>query len=156
MPYTDASALALFLPTVQGQILLTATSYPSMDQAATTIALISAQLDGAALAAGYSTPVDQAASQAWLQMVQYTLEGAGARVLRTLLPHLSSGTNDFSNYASVLDAQYRTALSDIREGRVLLPDATRAGGTDRAFPRSNFTENPDLAPGPAIDIDWKP
>jgi hypothetical protein len=156
VPYTDASALALFLPAVQGQSLLTGSSYPTLDQAATYIALISAELDGAALAAGYSVPISASSPGAWLQMTQYTLEGAGGRCLRTLLPHLSSGTNDFSNYASVLDQQYRVALNAIREGKILLVDAPRDGGSERPLARSNFTEDASTAPNLGLEVDWRP
>lgn len=156
MPYTDASSLALFLPANQGLPILTGSSYPNMDQAASMIAAFSVEVDGAALAAGYSVPVDQSATYAWALLNRYTSLGAGAQALRTLLPHLSGGSNDTSNLASNMERQYRLALNDLRQGNILLSDAPRDGGTERSMPRSNFTEDPALAPGPDIDVDWIP
>jgi hypothetical protein len=156
VPYTDASALALFLPAVQGQSILTGSSYPTLDQAATYIALISAELDGAALAAGYSVPISPSSPERVASD-----DAVHARRRRRALPPYapaapSSGTNDFSNYASVLDQQYRVALNAIREGKILLVDAPRDGGSERPLARSNFTEDASTAPNLGLEVDWRP
>jgi hypothetical protein len=154
MSYTDASALAAFLPANQGLPILTASSFPNLNGAATIIAMVSAELDGAALAAGYSVPIPSTASAARLQMSQYTLEGAAARALRTLLPHLAP--NDQVNYASILDTQYRQALDHIRQGHTLLVDAPRDTGAERPLPRSNFTKDPTSSWDLPLTQDFRP
>jgi hypothetical protein len=154
MVYLVASELTAMLPRQVGTI--TGSSFPlTIDEVGTIIARVSAELDGAAGAAGYAIPVPTTATQAYAQMQEYTEQGAGWRVLRRIFP--GGGDSASHPLASDLRDAYNATLKALREGTLILIGAGAAAGEDaRELPRSFQTSNSGTAveayASPMVDL----
>lgn len=148
--YIDASALRL-----PNGITLAASSRPlTLTQVGSIIFQVSAELDGAAAAAGYAVPIAPPASGgptgAYAQMQQYAQAGAGWLVLRDVFPNVS-GTADRTSLASEYRDAYRSALKMIRDGTTpLVGAAVDTGSGGRQLPRGRGNASP------AISMCWTP
>lgn len=143
MVYLAATELTAMLPRQVGTI--TGSSFPlTIDEVATIIGRVSAELDGAAGAAGYAVPVPATAAQAYAQMQEYTEQGAGWRVLRRIFP--GGGDSASHPLANDLRDAYNATLKALREGTIILIGAgSDASETARELPRSFQTSNSGTA-----------
>lgn len=159
MAYISATDLTLILPA--GVSIGTNTAPYTLAEIAVAISEISAELDGAAAAAGYTVPIVPPASggptTAYQQMQLLAKKGVGALVLRAIFPGL--GAAGKSTLADSYEVSYRDAIKLIREGKMPLIGAGSSAGSDgRELPRSNYTSDTSATVGvtPTIDMDWMP
>lgn len=146
MGYLNATELN---PNLPGRLELTPTSTPDLTGAMSFINGISAELDSAAAHAGYVTPISSTASYAYGLMQNYTVYGAGWRVLSVMMPN-QGGPKDTVQLSSVYRDAYERALEGIRDGTISLIGAEETGGgtnQGRILPRSFSTSNPDATSG---------
>ena len=108
--YATADALSDLLP----MVTVNEATEPTTAQVEGYITLRSAELDAVLGGRGYSLPVTDSDALAYLKTV--CLYGVAAMVLRAKFP---TSENVEAAYAAL----YRDALADIRDGRVLIPDA---------------------------------
>jgi hypothetical protein len=106
---------------------------------------VSAELDGAAAAAGYAVPVTSPASGGptvgYGQMVGIAKKGVAARVLGNIFPNLP-GAGSKASLVDEYRKEYQAALDAIRGGKLPIVGAaadTSDGG--RLLPRSFSTSN---------------
>lgn len=137
MPYVSATDLVGLLP---GMPTITASSTPlTMGEVGSITARISAELDGAAAAAGYAVPVSTTATTAYLQMEDANVLGAGWRVLGRIYPNLG-GPSDKMKLATEYRDAYRDFLKALRAGTAILVGAGEETGTGaRELPRYTST-----------------
>lgn len=146
MGYLNATELN---PNLPGRLEVTASSTPDITSAQTIITGISAELDSAAAHAGYITPISSTASYAYDLMRNYTVYGAGWRVLSVMMPN-QGGPKDKVALSEQYHDAYENALEGIRNGTITLIGAPEiGGGTDqgRILPRSYSRSNPDATSG---------
>lgn len=132
-----------------GRLEVTASSTPAVPAAQAIINGISAELDSAAAAAGYSVPVSTIASYAYGLLQNYAGLGAAWRVLSVMMPN-QGGPKDVVALSSQYRDSYERALEQLRAGTLVLTGAARdddgsSGG--RILPRSYSTSNPGATSG---------
>lgn len=151
--YLAASELTGQLPA--GPSIGASTMPLRLDETATIIAEIAAELNGAAAKAGYAVPISSTATAAFAQMQLWTRYGAGAQVLSIFFPNLG-GPGGQTTLAKTYREAYDAALKMLRKGEVVLIGASEdTSGAGRELPRSYSTSNPTATVGvePTIDMD---
>lgn len=135
MAYLSATQAISLLPAAAASI--TGSSVPlNLGEVDTISDRVSAELDAAAAAAGYTVPVSTGASVARLQMAQWAQYGVGWLVLRTLLPNIG-GPGDRASVAAEYRDAYQNALKMLRDGQAVLVGADiDTGSSVRQLPRS--------------------
>lgn len=119
------------------------------------IAGISAELDAAAAHGGYTVPITASSPNAYELLQQYTVYGAGWRVLSVAMPNMG-GAKDVLALSTQYHDAYDAALAGLKDGSIILSDApqdtTGAGG--RILPRSYSTSNSSATVGvvPQVSI----
>lgn len=148
MVYVAATELTSVLPIA---VTIHATSTPlSYGDVASICAEVSAELDAAAAAAGYSVPVATTVS-GYAQMVGYTKTGAAARVLAVYAPNLPGGERD--GIAGRYQTRFDKVLDRIAKGQIVIVGAgSDPDGGSRELGRSFETSNPGDARGGASPV----
>ena len=131
MPYLVASEYGGQLP---GVATFTGSSTPlSLGEVATIIARVSAEIDGAAAAAGYAVPIAPPASggptAAYAQLETIAEYGAGWKILRGVFPNMG-GPGDKNSLATEYKQAYQDALKALRDGKLALVGAAETSGTE--------------------------
>lgn len=165
MAYITATDIARLLP---DRLDISGTSTPlSATDIDELCNLVSAELDSAALGAGYAVPVaSSATSAAHALMRLYTQYGVGWHVLRTVYPN-QGGPADKNTRGDDYERAYTAALRGLRTGDILLPgaDPTSDAGGGLPLPRSFSTSHPDGVPlrdapvggiDPTFGMGWQP
>src|SRR4051812_12580186 len=101
MSYFGATELSLVLPA--GVSIGTNTVPITLNEVATMIAEVSADLDVTAAGKGYAVPISTVATIAYMAVQQAAKQGVAARILQTLFPNMgekSGGNNLASEYAA--------------------------------------------------------
>jgi hypothetical protein len=164
MPYLAATELTSILP---WGATIGDTTYPlNLGEVASICDEVSAELDGAVSAAGYTVPIGTAAPLALSQMKRWTKFGAGAIVMETLLPNVGGVGGKSSPIADRWQTAYDNAIKAIEDGKFALPGVAKdSGETGRALPRSYTTSHPSddvfvsgyqSGASVFIPIDWMP
>lgn len=158
MPYLTASPWINLLP---GVGTITGSSVPlTLDEVATIIARVSAEIDSAAAHAGYTVPIATGATQGGYALVEELCDyGSGWKVLRTVFPNLG-GPGDKITLATEYRDAYQAGLKMLRCGETpLLGASLDTSGTGRQLPRSYSTTNV-VSSGPLasaiVTLDWEP
>lgn len=156
MGYFGATELTLIMP--PGVTIGTNTIPITLNEVATMIAEVSADLDTVAAGRGYAVPVSPtAATIAYLAMQQAAKQGVGARILQTLFPNMG-GPGGKSTLADEYAAAYKAFKDGIRKGELVLPGAPMAATGGRVLPRSRSTsgEPTGMSASPAFPWEWSP
>lgn len=155
MPYFGATELTLILPA--GVSIGTNTTPVSLDEVATMIAEVSADLDTTMAGKGYTVPVGTGATIAYAAIQMAAKQGVGARILQTLFPNMG-GPGGRTTQADEYAAAYKAFKDGITKGKVLLPGADFATTGGRELPRSRSTsgEPTGMSASPMVPIDWQP
>lgn len=148
MAYLNATELN---PNLPSRLQITASTNPAIaGGVASIISQISAEIDSAAAAGGYTVPISPTTSPYAFSLLQmYAVYGAGWRALMVQMPN-QGGVKDREQLSSVYRDRYEEALVLLRAGQLTLTDAPHdTSGTSggRILPRSYSTSNPGATAG---------
>jgi hypothetical protein len=113
MSYCTLSELQRYLP----RYTIDSTTSPSNTDCQEFIDQVSARIDGALVAEGYSTPI--VGAQSLLILKSIALAGSGWYTARIMFPQSSTGL------VAELSAEYQSLMAQLISGVLTLPDAAK-------------------------------
>lgn len=121
----------------------------TLSEVASWIQGVGAGVNAAAAAAGYAVPITPSSEDAYAQVREIVADGVTCKILRVLAPHVTSSTKQ-TTIAETYCKAYEQAMKDLREGKLILPDAPQdTTGTGRELPRSWETSGGEATLGGA-------
>lgn len=147
MPYLTGTQLAQILPGTYS-----AQTNPNIAELDALVGYISAEVDGAAAAAGYVVPITPAASggptEGNFQLSMIVQLGAGWHALRRAFPNMG-GPGDQSSMAAEYRDAYNQKIKDLESGNLVIIGANTdtSGSGGRQLPRSYSTSNREATSG---------